>query len=43
MIEVLVNGQDSQPLVLDQVELDDPNTNDKKYGSINLSFSSYRL
>ena len=36
MIEVLVNGQDSQPLVLDQGELDDSNTNDKNYGSINL-------
>ena len=34
MIEVLVNGQDSQPLVLDQGELDDSNTNDKNYGSI---------
>ena len=36
MIEVLVNGQDSQPFVLDQGELDDPNTNDKNYGPINL-------
>ena len=36
MIEVLVNGQDSQPLVLDQGELDDPNTNDKNNGPINL-------
>lgn len=36
MIEILINGQDTQPLILDQGELNDPNTNDKNYGPINL-------